>query len=106
MKLKSLTGLFLALLSMALGLESSAYAQSYPNHSVRLIVAFSAGGSADALGRIVAQKLSKYWGQQVTVENRTGSLDNIGVLAAARSAPGGYTLHFATQSVTVNVTLS
>lgn len=81
-------------------------AETFPSHPVRVIIAFSAGGSVDALGRIVAQKLGEYWGQQVTVENRTGALGNIGALAAARSAPDGYTLHFATQSLAVNVTLA
>src|ERR1019366_4379218 len=102
--MKSLAFLFFGLLPMAIGLPNRACAESYPNHPVRLIVAFSAGGSVDVLARIVALKLGEYWGQQVTVENRTGALGNIGALAAARSAPDGYTLHFATQSLAVNVT--
>jgi len=85
---------------------SRGQAETYPSHPVRMIVAFSAGGSVDALGRILAQKLSEYWGQQVTVENRTGALGNIGALAAARAAPDGYTLHFTTQALAVNVTLA
>jgi tripartite-type tricarboxylate transporter receptor subunit TctC len=71
-----------------------------------LIIAFSAGGSVDALGRLLAQKLAEKWHQQVAVENRTGALGNIGAIAAARSAPDGYTLHLATQSLAVNVTLA
>lgn len=71
-----------------------------------MVIAFSAGGSVDALGRILAQKLGEQWSQQVTVENRTGALGNIGALAAARSPADGYTLHFATQSLAVNVTLA
>jgi len=85
---------------------SRGQAETYPSHPVRMIIAFSAGGSVDALGRILAQKLSEYWGQQVTVENRTGALGNIGALTAARSAPDGYTLHFTTQALAVNVTLA
>lgn len=83
-----------------------AQTEAFPSHPVRMIIAFSAGGSVDALGRILAQKLSEQWGQQVTVENRTGALGNIGALAAARSPADGYTLHFATQSLAVNVTLA
>ena len=99
-----------ALLAVALflGMTSphSARASDFPNRPVRLIVAFSAGGSVDALGRILAQKLTELWGQQVSVENRTGALGNIGAVAAARATPDGYTLHLAAQSVAVNVTLA
>jgi len=105
LKLKSPLGLVALIISIVLAQERCVQAQSYPNHPVRLIVAFSAGGSVDALGRILAQKLGEYWGQQVTVENRTGALGNLGAIAAARSAPDGYTLHLATQSVAVNGTL-
>src|SRR6185369_1313901 len=90
----------------AVGMAVPAQAETYPSKPVRMIIAFSAGGSVDALGRIVAAKLSEYWGQQVTVENRSGALGNIGAIAAARAAPDGYTLHFATQSLAVNVTLA
>jgi tripartite-type tricarboxylate transporter receptor subunit TctC len=75
-----------ALLAVALflGMTSlqSARASDFPNRPVRLIVAFSAGGSVDALGRILAQKLTELWDQQVSVENRTGALGNIGAVAA------------------------
>jgi tripartite-type tricarboxylate transporter receptor subunit TctC len=90
----------------ALFLAGHAAADNYPSRPVRMIIAFSAGGSVDALGRILAQKLSDYWGQQVLVENRTGGLGNIGAIAAARAAPDGYTLHLAAQSIAVNVTVA
>lgn len=106
MKFKVLSPVFAALLMLTAGLPLPARAQSFPDHPVRLIVAFSAGGSVDALARILAQKLSAYWKQQVLVENRTGALGNIGAVAAAHAAPDGYTLHLAAQSVAVNVTLS
>src|SRR5882757_9390248 len=48
----------------------TASAQTYPDRSVRIIIAFPAGGTIDTLGRIVAQKLSEAWGQSVFVENR------------------------------------
>ncbi len=56
-----------------LGAVQSASAQSYPNRSVRMIVAFPAGGTLDTLTRIVSQKLGEQWGQSVVVENRPGA---------------------------------
>ncbi|MGB6937969.1 MAG: tripartite tricarboxylate transporter substrate binding protein [Xanthobacteraceae bacterium] len=99
------TALAVGLLAL-LALVPSARSEDYPNRPVRMIIAFSAGGSVDALGRILAQKLSDNWGQQVAVENRTGALGNIGAVAAAHAPPDGYTLHLAAQSVAVNVTLA
>jgi tripartite-type tricarboxylate transporter receptor subunit TctC len=80
--------------------------RAWPDRPVRIIIAFSAGGSIDTLGRIVAQKLSEAWGQTVVVENRPGGGANIGAVAAAQAAPDGYTLHLAAQSVAVNATLA
>ena len=91
---------------VALGLGTSAYAQDYPNRSVRIVIAFSPGGTIDVLGRILAQKLTEAWGQTVLVENRAGGSGNIGAVAAAQAAPDGYTLHLGAQSLAVNVTLS
>lgn len=83
-----------------------ASAQGYPTQPVRLIVAFSAGGSVDTFGRIIAQKLGELWGQQVLVENRPGALGNLGAVAAAHAAPDGYTLHLAASSIALNATLA
>src|SRR5262245_63956890 len=83
-----------------------ASAQSYPNKSVRMVIAFPAGGSIDTLGRIVAAKLSELWGQQVVVENRPGASGNLGAAAAAQAAPDGYTLHLGAQTLAVNVTIA
>ena len=83
-----------------------ASAQTYPDRSVRIIIAFAAGGTIDTLGRIVAQKLSDAWGQSVFVENRGGASGNIGAQAAAQSSPDGYTLHLGGQVLAVNVTLA
>ena len=81
-------------------------AQAYPDRSVRMVVAFSAGGTLDTLARIMAQKLGEAWGQSVVIENRPGAGGNIGAAAAAQSAPDGYTLHFGAQSLAVNVTIA
>ncbi len=70
-----------------------AYAQgTFPNRLVKIIVPFPAGGTADVLPRIVADKLSAKWGQPVIIENRAGAGGNIGAEAAAKADPDGYTL--------------
>jgi tripartite-type tricarboxylate transporter receptor subunit TctC len=79
-----------------LGASLQAPAQSWPNKPVRLIVSQAAGGAPDIVARLVSDKLSRAWGQQVIVENRPGSGNIVGAQAAARAAPDGYTLFFAT----------
>src|SRR5947209_7416082 len=102
---KRLTSIIAAVL-VALSALHPVSAQNYPDRSVRIIIAFAAGGTIDTLGRIVAQKLSEAWGQSVFVENRPGASGNIGAQAAAQSAPDGYTLHLGGQVLAVNVTLA
>jgi tripartite-type tricarboxylate transporter receptor subunit TctC len=91
-----------ALLATSVG---GASAQNYPERPVRVVIAFPAGGTIDTLGRILAQKLTEAWGENVVIENRPGAGGNIGAAAAAKSAPDGYTLHLGAQSLAVNVTL-
>ena len=67
-------------------------AEAYPDRTVRIIVPFPAGGTADAVPRIVADWLSKKWGQPVVIENHTGAAGNIGSEIAYKAAPDGYTL--------------
>ena len=74
----------------------SAQAQQYPAKPIRLIVPFVAGGSADVLSRVLAQRLTQQYSQQVVVENRPGSGGHVGAEAAARAAPDGYTIVFGT----------
>ena len=78
---------------------ASAAAQSYPGKSVRVIVPFAAGGATDIVARVVAQKLSETWGQQVVVDNRAGAGGNIGGELAAKSTPDGYTLFMTSGSI-------
>ena len=73
-----------------------AQAQQYPAKPIRLIVPFVAGGSADVLSRVLAQRLTQQYSQQVVVENRPGSGGHVGAEAAARAAPDGYTIVFGT----------
>ncbi len=72
--------------------HGSAYAQVYPDRTVKIVVPFPAGGTADAVPRIVADWLSRKWGQTVIIENRTGAAGNIGAEMAYRSDPDGYIL--------------
>src|SRR5205085_1078386 len=65
---------------------------TYPNRLVRMIVPFPAGGTADLLPRIVAEKLSDRWRQAVIIDNRAGAGGNIGAEAVAGSSPDGYVL--------------
>src|SRR5688572_19354203 len=71
-----------------------AYAQSdaYPSKLVRIVVPFPGGGTADAVTRIVAEKLSASWGQPVIIDNRPGAGGNIGAEQFSRAEPDGYTL--------------
>jgi len=77
-------------------LSHSALAQTYPNRPVRLVVSFPAGGPTDIVARLVADQLSKTWGQTVFVDNRSGASGMIGAEFAAKSAPDGYTIFMGT----------
>lgn len=84
-------------LSLALT-TSSSHAQDYPSKPIRLVIPWAAGGSTDSIGRIVAQKLAEYTGQQWIVDNRGGATGTIGHAFAAKAAPDGYTLLLGTNS--------
>jgi tripartite-type tricarboxylate transporter receptor subunit TctC len=93
-------------LGPAIGSRAFAQAQSqtpsWPSRVVRLIVPFTPGGGIDAVGRIVGGRLSELWGQQVVVENKPGAGANIGIEAAARAAPDGYTMLITAGGLAVN----
>jgi tripartite-type tricarboxylate transporter receptor subunit TctC len=72
--------------------SGAAYAQTYPNKPIKLVVPFPAGGTTDILARAVGAELTKAWGQQVIVDNRPGAGGNVGSEIVAKSAPDGYTL--------------
>jgi tripartite-type tricarboxylate transporter receptor subunit TctC len=97
----ALTGA-LALAPLAATAQSAA---NFPNKPVRMVVTFTTGGAADVSARIVAERLSQLWKQQVIVENRVGAGGNIGLEAVQKAAPDGYTLVVLSNSHTVNVGL-
>jgi len=65
----------------------------YPNRPVKMIIPFAPGGASDFVGRIFQPRLGELLGQQIVIENRGGASGNIGLEAAARSAPDGYTIY-------------
>ena len=80
-----------ALCALALALVAAA-AQAYPDRPIKLIVPFAPGGSADFVGRLLAQQMSESLGQPVVVENKGGASGMLGNEYVAKSAPDGYTL--------------
>jgi tripartite-type tricarboxylate transporter receptor subunit TctC len=90
-----------AMLCAAIGSGQSS-AQTYPARPVRLIVPFGAGGPTDVIARLVAQKLSERWGQQVYTENLPGAGGNTGVATVARAPADGYTILVVSTGFMVN----
>ena len=87
------------LLIAAVAAAGAAHAQAWPTKPVRLVVGFAPGGSTDVTARIVAERLSAAWGQQMIVDNRSGAGGNIGADIVAKSNPDGYTVLMATTGV-------
>jgi tripartite-type tricarboxylate transporter receptor subunit TctC len=81
-----------AILFMFVLFSSLAFGQSYPTKPVKMIIPFAPGGASDFVGRIIQPRMSELLGQQVVIENRAGASGNIGLEAAARAAPDGYTI--------------
>jgi tripartite-type tricarboxylate transporter receptor subunit TctC len=94
--------LTLAALPFGLAKIAAAHAQAYPTKPIRFVVPFPAGGSTDVGARLIAESLSRAFGQQVYVENKSGANGTIGIEDAAKSAPDGYTVLVTTDSVASN----
>jgi tripartite-type tricarboxylate transporter receptor subunit TctC len=90
----------------ALALVAPATAEDFPSRPVHFIIPYAAGGSSDLLARLLGDKLSKMWNQQVVVDNKPGAGGLIGTEAAAHADPDGYTIYFATDGpLTIAATL-
>lgn len=85
-------GAALALAVACGGAQAGDAVAAYPQRPVRLIVPYGAGGAADVLARIMAEKLSAIWKQPVIVENKPGGVGTIGIMATVQAEPDGYTL--------------
>ena len=78
----------------------------YPERPITIIVPFAPGGPTDIIARILATALTKSLSAQIVVDNRPGAAGNIGMAAAARAAPDGYTLLLTSTAIAVNAALS
>jgi len=96
---------FLILLLALLAAPASFAQGKYPDHTVKIIVPFAAGGPTDVVARLIGQKLSEKLGQQFIVENQPGAGGNLGMGAAAKAVGDGYTILFVSSSYVVNPSL-
>ena len=99
LKISALLGL------LAVASASSLHAAGYPDHPVKVIVPFPAGGVTDIATRVIVQRLSERLVRQFHVENIGGAGGNIGMADAAHAAGDGYTILFASSSIVVNPSL-
>lgn len=83
-----------------------AYAAAYPERPIRVIVPVAPGGGNDIVARMLGQKLTEAWGQQVVVDNRPGAATAIGAEITAKSNPDGYTLMFFSVSFAINASVN
>src|SRR5215475_3382354 len=88
------------------GAVAPAIAAEFPDHAIKMIVPFAAGGGTDVLARIIAQNLNSKWGQPVVVENQPGASGAIGSRAVMSAAPDGYTLLMASTGALMAVSAS
>ncbi|MBI3069306.1 MAG: tripartite tricarboxylate transporter substrate binding protein [Betaproteobacteria bacterium] len=92
-------------IGIALCASVAAAAQDYPNRPVRFVTPTAAGGGSDIHARVLAQKMSENWRQQVVVDNRPGAGSTIGTDIVARATPDGYTLLLIAVGHAINVSL-
>ena len=88
-------------LCLSLAASASAFAQAWPAKQVKLVLSQPPGSSPDILARLLAERLTKRWGQVVLVENRPGGQNIVGAQVAAKAAPDGYTFYYATTAALV-----
>jgi tripartite-type tricarboxylate transporter receptor subunit TctC len=99
-------GLWVSSFAVLIGLAGGVLAQQdYPNRTIRFIVPYSPGGSTTWTSRLVGQRLTEAWGEQVIIDNRPGGNTIIGTQAGVRSKPDGYTLLYIGSALCSNHTL-
>ncbi|WP_407792368.1 Bug family tripartite tricarboxylate transporter substrate binding protein [Pigmentiphaga litoralis] len=99
--------IFCAVISTSFaGVTAWSAEEAFPKQPVKFVVPYTPGGSNDVVARVLGEKLAKYWGQPVIVENRPGAGGNLGAAAVARARPDGYTLLITPNNLlTMNPTL-
>jgi len=90
---KSISGLMAVALGLAVFSTSAPGQAVYPSHPVKMVVPFAPGGASDFVARIISPKLGELLGQSIVIENKAGASGNIGMEAAAKSPPDGYTIY-------------
>lgn len=88
-------------LNLCIGLSFSAFAQSYPSQTIRIVVGFAPGGATDIAARAIGQKLSDALRQSVVVDNRPGASGNIAAEVVAKAPPDGHTLFMANATIVI-----
>ena len=86
-------------------IDDPVFGQTYPSRPIRVVVPFTPGGGSDIVGRILADRLTAMFGQQVLIDNRPGAASVIGSELVAKSAPDGYTLILQVNALAANHTL-
>ena len=92
----------LLLIAGALAFATAVYSQDYPSRPVRVIVPFAPGGGLDISTRLIGQKLTEKWGQNIVVDSRPGAATIVGTEIASKAAPDGYTLLMITTTFAIN----
>jgi tripartite-type tricarboxylate transporter receptor subunit TctC len=96
---------YVVLLTSAVAMDARAQTLDYPTQRITIVAGFAAGGSVDAIARVIAEKLQERWARPVVVENRTGATGNLAAAAVARANPDGHTLLFTATGVAINQSL-
>ena len=86
-----LTGIFAVIAAFGTSPTLAATAETYPARPIRVIIPYPPGGTSDILARLIGNKLTESWKQQIVVDNRTGASGNIGLELGARATPDGHT---------------
>jgi tripartite-type tricarboxylate transporter receptor subunit TctC len=104
--MRHLLSIMVASTAMIVLLSGGQSRADWPERPITIIVPFARGGATDLLGRLLAAKLAMRLGEQVAVENQVGEVGNVGLRAAARATPNGYTLLLTTNAALINLAIN